>query len=107
MVEAARSAGRDPDQITISMMGPAVMAENQEALKTLLGEAAAFRDITADALVERWKKAGVPFGTVNEVTEAFGHLGDAGVEKYYLQWLQLGDHNGIADLVRLAHRILN
>ncbi len=105
MTEAARAAGRDPDQITISMMGPAVIAEDQAGLKSHLAKAAAFRDITVDALVDRWKKTGVPFGTVDEVTDAFGRLGEAGIDKYYLQWLQLDDHEGVSDLVSLADRL--
>jgi len=102
MRDAARAAGRDPDQITISLMGPAVMADDQASLDNLLEEAASFRDISVDTLVERWDQAGIPYGLVDQVTDAFGRLAEAGVEKYYLQRLQVTDHEGISELVSLA-----
>jgi alkanesulfonate monooxygenase SsuD/methylene tetrahydromethanopterin reductase-like flavin-dependent oxidoreductase (luciferase family) len=102
MRAAASAAGRDPEQITLSVMGPAIVSASQAGLRKLLEGAASFRNITIDELVERWKASSVPFGTPEEVAEILGRLQAAGVEKYYLQWLHVEDHEGIAQLVNLA-----
>jgi len=102
MREAAENAGRDPGAITISVMGPAVVADNEATLDRLLDAAAAFRNIGRDELKDRWRQNGVPFGKPDQVAEAFGRLEEAGVAKYHLQWLELADRQGIADLVEGA-----
>ncbi len=100
--ESAQAAGRNPHEITISVMGPAIVAENQASLDRLLTDAAVFRNVSVPALVERWREAQVPFGVVGEVADAFGRLAEAGVQKYYLQWWRLADHDGIDRLVNVA-----
>ncbi len=100
--EAALSSGRDPDGITFSVMGPAVLAAGQSALDRQLQKAAELRSITVDELTERWTTTGVPFGTPDQVAEAMGGLAAAGIDKYYLQWLDLDDSEGLASLVDLA-----
>jgi len=108
-IEAMRSAatqhGRDPASITVSLMGPAMLAPNEARLQELLAGAAAFRNITVDELLGRWTKAGIPMGTPDQARSAFNRLEQAGVEKYYLQWLDLPDHRGIEELVSLASAI--
>ncbi|MEX2624506.1 MAG: LLM class flavin-dependent oxidoreductase [Acidimicrobiia bacterium] len=97
--EAAATAGRDPQSITMSVMGPAVLAPSTAVFSGLMAEAARFRKVTVEALTERWQKAGVPMGTPDQAAAAFGALEEVGVQKYYLQWLDLTDHRGIDELL--------
>ena len=97
--KAAAEAGRDPQSITMSVMGPAVLASSTAVFGGLMAEAARFRNVTVEALTERWQKAGVPMGTPDQAATVFGALEEVGVEKYYLQWLDLTDHRGIDELL--------
>jgi hypothetical protein len=62
-------------------------------------EAASFRNVTVDDLTERWRTAGIPMGTPEQSAPAFAAYEQAGVSKYYLQWLDLTDHRGIDELM--------
>ena len=102
MKEAAGGAGRNPDEITVSVMGPAMLAPNQARLSELLNRAAAFRNITVEDLEERWNTSLMPYGTVDKVLERFAGLADVGVTKYYLQWFDLPDRAAVEEQVQLA-----
>lgn len=99
MREAAAAAGRDPGRITTSVMGPAVLASSESAFSDMIAKAASFRNVTVDALTERWGRAGVPMGTPDQAKAAFAALEQVGVNKYYLQWLDLTDHRGVEELM--------
>jgi len=64
--------------------------------------AAGKRDITRDELISRWEKAGVMFGTPGQVRERIAALEEAGVERIYLQWLELSDYDGLARTLELV-----
>lgn len=102
MKEAASAAGRSPDDITVSVMGPAMLAPNDARLSELMKRAAAFRNITVGELEERWNTARTPFGTPDRVLERFAALAGVGVTKYYLQWFDLPDRAAIEEQVELA-----
>ena len=106
MREAAAAAGRDPGWITASVMGPAVVASSESAFANMMAGAARFRNVTVEALTERWSKAGIPMGTPDQVSPAFAAFEQAGVEKYYLQWLDLTDHRGIDELLAAVSSII-
>jgi alkanesulfonate monooxygenase SsuD/methylene tetrahydromethanopterin reductase-like flavin-dependent oxidoreductase (luciferase family) len=97
--QAAAAAGRDPATITMSVMGPAVLARTAPLFSRLMEEAARFRNVSVEALTERWRTAGVPMGTPEQAAPAFAAYERAGVSKYYLQWLDLTDHRGIDELM--------
>ena len=97
MREAA--AGR---LVEATMMGPVTVAGSDGELAERLAAAAARRDITTDELVARWEKAGLVFGTVSRVRETIASLEEAGVERIYLQWLDLSDYDGLAKTVDLV-----
>jgi alkanesulfonate monooxygenase SsuD/methylene tetrahydromethanopterin reductase-like flavin-dependent oxidoreductase (luciferase family) len=99
---AASEHDRDPDSIAISVMGPALLAPNNERLQELLAAGAAFRNITVEELLEGLQKDGVPMGTPENAAPAIARLEELGVEKYYVQWLDLGDRRGIEELVSMA-----
>ena len=103
--QAAVAAGRDPHTITMSVMGPAVLASTPSAFQELMTGAASFRNVTVEALTERWRTAGIPMGTPEEAAPAFAAYEQVGVSKYYLQWLDLTDHRGIDELLAAVSSI--
>lgn len=89
--------------VVATMMGPITIAGSDGELAERLVAAAGRRDITSDELIIRWEKAGVVFGTPSQVREKIAAFEEAGVERIYLQWLDLADYDGLVrmlDLVR-------
>jgi alkanesulfonate monooxygenase SsuD/methylene tetrahydromethanopterin reductase-like flavin-dependent oxidoreductase (luciferase family) len=94
------AAGR---AVEATMMGPVTVAGSDGELAERLMAAAGRRNITSDELISRWEQGGVIFGTPNQVREKVAAFEEAGVERIYLQWLDLSDFDGLAqtlDLVR-------
>jgi alkanesulfonate monooxygenase SsuD/methylene tetrahydromethanopterin reductase-like flavin-dependent oxidoreductase (luciferase family) len=102
MKEAAGAAGRNPDDITVSVMGPAMLAPNDGRLTELMNRAAAFRNVSVGELEERWTAARIPRGTAGRAEEAFAAFSAVGVSKYYLQWFDLPDRAAVEEQVELA-----
>ena len=102
MKEAAREAGRNSDEVTVSLMGPAMLASSDRRLSELMKAAAGFRNISVAELEDRWKSARVPVGTPNRAAESLAAFAAIGVEKYYFQWFDLPNRHGIAEQVELA-----
>ncbi len=102
MKEAASAAGRNPDDITVSVMGPAMLAPDDARLSELFDKAAAFRNITVSELEERWATARIPYGRPEKVLDAFAAYAAVGVTKYYLQWFDLPDRAAVEEQVGLA-----
>jgi alkanesulfonate monooxygenase SsuD/methylene tetrahydromethanopterin reductase-like flavin-dependent oxidoreductase (luciferase family) len=105
MRDAAAKADRDPDAIVVSVMGPAVVAENERELDRLLDDGSKMRKIDVPGLRKRWDTNGVPYGTVEQVEEQLATLADVGVSKYYLQWLRLEDTDGLNRFVDVAKNL--
>ncbi len=93
---AAADAGRDPSSVEVTVMGPVLVGADQATYRDLLGRAASERDQTAEELEARWKKAGIPMGTGEQAAETLAQLEQVGVDRYYLQWLDLADLDGLA-----------
>lgn len=92
---AALKAGRDPDAIEVTVMGPIMTGRDEADFRDRLGAAAAERDVEPDALLERWTNAGIPAGAPEQVAEKLAALERIGVNRYYLQWLDLDDRDGL------------
>lgn len=92
---AARKAGRDPDQITMSVMGPVLVGADDDAYRRRLEAAAAARDEAPDELERRWAGHGIPLGPPARVAETLAGLHQAGITKFYVQHLDLSDLTGI------------
>ncbi len=86
---SAESAGRDPDAIRISVMGPITARQTRSEFKELLAERASQRDIDPADLEARWKAAFVPTGTTDQVAETLAGYESAGVSRYYVQFVNL------------------
>jgi alkanesulfonate monooxygenase SsuD/methylene tetrahydromethanopterin reductase-like flavin-dependent oxidoreductase (luciferase family) len=89
-------------KVEATMMGPVTIAGSDRELAERLVAAAGRRDITSDALVARWEKAGVIFGTPGQVRDKISAFEEAGVERIYLQWLDLSDHGGLLEMLGLV-----
>lgn len=101
MRDAATAAGRNPDDITVSVMGPALLAANDKRHAELL-EKVRFRKGSVADLEEEWDARCIPHGTPARAAEAFAKYAAIGVTKYYIQWVDLPDRAGIMEQVELA-----
>ena len=88
---AARDAGRDPDSIVVSVMGPVLTGRDERSYRDLLGKMAAARDRDPDELEQRWADHGIPIGPPSRVRDTIATLESVGVSKYYIQHLDLTD----------------
>jgi F420-dependent oxidoreductase-like protein len=77
--------GRQPGDVTRSMMLGTIFARNQAELHNKLG-----RRTAAEA-----RARGVVCGTPNEIVAQLGDLAGAGVRRVMLQWLDLDDLDGL------------
>ena len=96
--ELILQAGRQPAEVERSMMTGLIFGKNQAALEEKMqaygGGGWKTEDLRARGLV---------VGTADEVLEQIHALGEAGVQRLMLQWLDLDDLNG---LEALASRVL-
>lgn len=92
---AASAAGRDPEAIEITIMGPIITGADETDFRQRLARMASERDIDPDSLLDRWKQSGIPVGAPEEVRTALAALERAGVDRYYLQWIDLDDRRGL------------
>ncbi len=95
----AAAGGRS---VEATMMGPVTVAGSDGELADRLVAAAGRRDISPEDLISRWEKAGVIFGTKDQVREKIASFEEAGVERIYLQWLDLPDFDGMARMLELV-----
>ena len=92
---AASEAGRDPDGIEVTVMGQVMTGRDDADFRRRLAAAAANRNISPEELEERFTKAHIPIGPPEKVAETMAALEGAGVNRYYLQWLDLDDTEGL------------
>lgn len=92
---AASKAGRDPDQITMSVMGPVLVGTDQNGYRRRLEAAAAARNEQPEELEMQWASHGIPLGTPSRVAETLAGLRHVGITKFYVQHLDLSDLTGI------------
>ncbi len=95
MRQAAEDAGRDPGDVAVSMMGPVMVGRDDDEYIERLARAAAEREVEPPELEERLRKAGVPLGSGDRLTEQFAELARIGIDTYYLQWIPTDDLDGL------------
>jgi len=93
--KAAAAAGRDPETIEITVMGPVITGRDESDFRQRLIRAANERDTDPDRLLERWTDSGIPVGPPAAISEVMAALGRVGVSRYYLQWIDLDDREGL------------
>lgn len=92
---AAAEAGRDPAGIEVTIMGPVITGKDRSDFRGRLERMAAERDTDPESLLDRWRGNGIPVGAPDEVRETVAALERAGVNRYYLQWIELADRDGL------------
>lgn len=93
MREAAEQAGRDPQAVEVTVMGPTLTGRDEAEYRENLEAAAARRDAEPADLERRWTEAGIPLGPPDRLAETLAALESAGVQRWYLQWLELADRS--------------
>ena len=88
--ERCREIGRDPAEITRSLMVPFVIGRDDTAVQKRID---AHREIFPDlpATLVEWRAAGFPGGTPPQLTEQLQAFAGAGVERFMLQQNDLDD----------------
>ena len=105
MKEAAREAGRNPDEITVSVMGPAMLAPPIGRLSELMTAAAAFRNVSVTELEERWNSARVPPRHPRAGGRGVGRVFGGGSRQVLPPMVGPPDRAGIAEQVELRRRV--
>lgn len=86
--QAASDAGRDPDDLLLSVMTGVIAGPDQAAFEDNLARIAAADpfDRSADDLESGYRKRSLPIGTAAEAQEAIQRFAEVGVERVYVQW---------------------
>lgn len=88
--------------VEATVMGPALVGSSDEIYRERLGRAAAARDMSPDDLEKRYETNGIPVGTPERIAETVAALEEAGVQRWYVQWLDLDDMDTMKDTVSLV-----
>jgi alkanesulfonate monooxygenase SsuD/methylene tetrahydromethanopterin reductase-like flavin-dependent oxidoreductase (luciferase family) len=102
-IDVMRAAAGDR-HVEPTMMGMVRIAGTDDELTGLLEQAASRRNISAEEIRQRWDASGVIYGKPGQVAERMAGFEEAGVERFYLQWLDLADYDGLARMVELMPR---
>lgn len=100
-IDVMRAAAGDR-RVEATVMGQAVVGVTDDAYQQRLGAMAASRGISPEVLEQRLADRGVPHGTPARVTETMAALEEAGVERIYVQWLDLDDLDGMRETVSVV-----
>ncbi|MFO7549684.1 MAG: TIGR03560 family F420-dependent LLM class oxidoreductase [Acidimicrobiia bacterium] len=93
---AAREAGREPDSITVSVMGQVVTGRTEAEYRRVLEQGAVSRGLDPETWAARLRGHGIPVGPAEAVRESLAALAGIGVDLFYLQWLDLAHLDGLA-----------
>lgn len=98
--EAAEKAGRDPDDLRISIMTGVAAGMDQDGLKRVLARMAEAdpRGRSAEDLEKAYRDRGAPIGTAEELRELFATYEEAGVDRIHVQHLGPFDRDVLEEL---------
>lgn len=80
--------------MTISVMGGTVTGRTDAEYQENLARVADARGKSAQQFETELKADGVPVGTPGQIAEAVAQLEEVGVDRWYVQWLDLADPDG-------------
>jgi alkanesulfonate monooxygenase SsuD/methylene tetrahydromethanopterin reductase-like flavin-dependent oxidoreductase (luciferase family) len=100
-IEIMRAAAGDR-KVEATVMGPALVGSTDQVYQDRLARAAAARNVSPDDLEKRYADNGIPVGTPDRVAENVKALEEAGVQRWYLQWLDLDDLDTMKDTVSIV-----
>ncbi len=85
--------------VEATVMGGALVGSTQAIFEERLATVAARRGITPQELEQRYSQNGFPVGTPGRVADTVAALEEAGVDRIYVQWLDLDDLDTMKDTV--------
>ena len=91
-----------PRNVEATMMGPAVVGRTDSEYRERLQERAEKRDMSPEDYEARLIDNGIPVGSPDRVAETMTALEDAGVQRYYVQWIDLDDPDGMRETVSIV-----
>jgi alkanesulfonate monooxygenase SsuD/methylene tetrahydromethanopterin reductase-like flavin-dependent oxidoreductase (luciferase family) len=94
---AAADAGRDPNTISVSMMGTILTSPDRSRYRARLEAIASRRGKDTDELEAAWIAEGVPMGSPEQTREMIRALEAVGVSTFYIQHLDLDDLSNLED----------
>jgi len=83
-------------------MGPALVGGTDGDYRERLAKAAKVRSVSPEDLEKRYEDNGLLVGTPDRVAETVAALEDAGVQRIYVQWLDLDDLDGMRETVSIV-----
>lgn len=98
--QAAEKAGRDPDELRISIMTGVAAGLDQDGLKRMLSRMAETdpRGRSAEEIEKAYRDRGAPIGTADEIRELFAKYEEAGVDRIHVQHLGPFDREVLEEL---------
>ncbi|HSM44000.1 MAG TPA: LLM class flavin-dependent oxidoreductase [Acidimicrobiia bacterium] len=100
-IEVMRDAAGDRE-VEATVMGPALVGRTDAEYQDRLAAAAAKRETSPEDLEKRYADAGIVLGTPERAAESVAALEEAGVERFYVQWLDLDDLDTMKDTVAIV-----
>lgn len=100
-VAVMRDAAGDRD-VEATVMGPALVGHSDDDYRDRLAKAASKRDLSPEEYEQRFTERGYIVGTPDRVHESVAALEEAGVERIYVQWLDLSDLDGMKETVSIV-----
>ena len=100
-IERMREAAGDRS-VEVTMMGQALVGRTQAEFEERRDRAASERGMSGDELEQRFTDRGLPVGTPDRVAETIAALEEVGVERIYVQWLDLSDIDGMKETVEIV-----
>jgi alkanesulfonate monooxygenase SsuD/methylene tetrahydromethanopterin reductase-like flavin-dependent oxidoreductase (luciferase family) len=88
--------------VEATVMGPALVGRDEGAYRERLGQAASRRGISPEDLEKRYVENGYFVGTPQRVMETVAALEEAGVQRIYVQWLDLAHLDAMQDTVSIV-----
>jgi alkanesulfonate monooxygenase SsuD/methylene tetrahydromethanopterin reductase-like flavin-dependent oxidoreductase (luciferase family) len=85
MRSAAANAGREPDAVKVSFVGPTVVADTAAEYATLLAERGSKRDMSASDYETFLAERNIPRGTPDQAAAVISELESMGVGRFYVQ----------------------
>ncbi len=99
--EAAVEAGRDPNDIVVTMMGPLFLRVDEAAYRRRLQALCDLTGRSPEEQEQHLTEAGTPIGPPDEVRATMAALEEAGVSRYYFQQLGPVDYEAFDEAVAL------
>jgi alkanesulfonate monooxygenase SsuD/methylene tetrahydromethanopterin reductase-like flavin-dependent oxidoreductase (luciferase family) len=100
-IDVMREAAGSRD-VEATVMGPALVGKTDGDYRDRLDRAASRRGVPTEDLEKRYLNNGYLVGTPEQVADSVAALENAGVQRIYVQWLDLDDLDGMRETVSIV-----